>query len=219
MIDTKLEDLEFREKVLLAISKNKKYKGKKGNTSTNNEDLEGAFPSTFAVDFSLCTSWIIDPGSSLHVCNNTMQGRYTAEQTRDEKIAAGDSHLHVESVDSIVITLQSPARLKKIKLTNVHYVPDFPINLISASILAEKALYFDTQHKRLHINGITKFFAPRHGWHYLLENNMATQPTSAGSKEAFPTDNQAIKMGTKAEWHKILAHAGNDAYSTPYRCT
>ena len=170
-MNTKLEDFEFKEKVLLAISKSKKYKGKEGSTSTNDEDLDGVFLSTLAVDFSLRTSWIIDPKSSLHVCNNTMQGRYIAEQTCDEKVAAGNSHLQVESVGFIIITLQSPTGPKKIKLTNVHYVPGFLTNLVSASILADKGVYFDTQHERLHTNGVTKYYAPRHGRHYLLENN------------------------------------------------
>ena len=54
MVDTKLENLEFREKVLLAISKTKKSKEKK--RPTNNKDLDSSFTNTFAIDFFLCTS-------------------------------------------------------------------------------------------------------------------------------------------------------------------
>ena len=55
MVDTKLKDLDSREKVLLAISKSKKHKEKeRSKSSTNKEDLDGVFLNTLAVNFYLC---------------------------------------------------------------------------------------------------------------------------------------------------------------------
>ena len=128
-----------------------------------------------------------------------MHERYIAERTCDEKIAASNSHLQVESVDSIIIILQLPTGPKKIKLSNVHYVPGFLINLVSASLLADKELYFDTQHKHLHINGVTKYYASRYGWYYLLENNKMSITTLSASEEAFFINKEVVKMGTTEE--------------------
>ena len=140
-----------------------------------------------------------------------MHERYIAERICNKKIAADNSHLQIESVDSIIITLQSPTGSKKIKLSNVHYVPDFLTNLVSASLLADKELYFDTQHKHLHINGVTKYYALRHDQHYLLENNKTSTTTLLASEEAFFMNKEVVKIGLTEKWHKILAHAGNDA--------
>ncbi|MCJ1227879.1 hypothetical protein MMC12_004538 [Toensbergia leucococca] len=68
----------------------------------------------------------------------------------------------------------------------MHYVPCFLTNLVSASIIADKGVYFDTQHEYLHTNRVTKYYALRNGCYYLLENNKTTIPTAAGPKSATP---------------------------------
>ncbi len=79
-------------------------------------------PSTFAVDYTLRSSWIIDPGSSIHLCNDTMKRRYTVEKkcSTSDKIAAGNTLLQVESIGRVTVNLNSPSGKKTIILTNVH---------------------------------------------------------------------------------------------------
>ncbi len=78
-------------------------------------------------------------------------------------------------------------------------------NLVSGSMLADKGLYFDTQHEHLNVSGVTIFYAPRRGKRYLLENNVISRESV--SQGAFAS----TKSGTTSEWHQILAHAGNDS--------
>ena len=61
------------------------------------------------ISSSFLSSWIIDPGSSIHPCYNTAKHRYKPERSglKDEKIAAGSSLLHVESIGSIIIKLNA----------------------------------------------------------------------------------------------------------------
>ena len=84
----------------------------------------------------------------------------------------------------------------KIKLSNVHYVPGFLTNLVSASLLADKELYFNTQHEHLHVNRVIRYYAPRHNQYYLLENNKTSTTTLSASEEAFFTNKEVVKMGT-----------------------
>ena len=57
------------------------------------------------------------------------------------------------------------------QLLNVVYVSDFMVNIVAGSILEDKGLHFDTQHRHLHQNGSAIILVPRIGAHYVLEDN------------------------------------------------
>ena len=141
--------------------------------ASKDANLHGAFPIAKKGGYPLRSSWILNHGSDIHVANDTMQHRFIKERdcTDGSTIAAGRELLAVAAYGKIVVNIQTPTGSGTITLLNVAYISDFMVNIVSGSILDEKGLHFDTQHRHLHRNGQTVAFAPKVGNHYVIEDN------------------------------------------------
>ena len=62
--------------------------------------------------------------------------------------------------------------IKIIKFLNVVYISDFIINIVFESILKEKELHFNIQHRYLHQNKKTIVFVFKIENYYVIKNNI-----------------------------------------------
>lgn len=107
--------------------------------------------------------------------------------------------LPIVAYGRITIDVATPNGKTKGQMTllNVVYVPNFMVNIVAGSILEDKGLHFDTQHRHLHKNGTAIVLVPRVGAHYVLEDNRKS------IEGVFTT---SVRTG-----HQLLAHANNEA--------
>ena len=206
------KDTKEQSGTMSAFQASRASASKASSKASKDANLHGAFPirSSFAVGgYPLRSSWILNHGSDIHVANDTMQHRFIKERdcTDGSTIAAGRELLAVAAYGKVVVNIQTPTGNKTITLLNVAYIPDFMVNIVSGSILEEKGLHFDTQHRHLHQDGQTVAFAPKVENHYVIENN--TKSTANVFVGAIATST-AFKTGTAYKWHQLLAHASSE---------
>ena len=81
-----------------------------------------------------------------------MQHRFVKEHDciNEFTIATEKELLTIVSYESIIVNVQTLIGIKIIKLLNIAYISDFMINIVFESILKEKELHFNTQHRHLH---------------------------------------------------------------------
>ena len=213
-----LKNEEFKARIDRALKKSKEIDDRKKNSggepnsesethkSNTDKEIDGVFPvikSNFSTHtFALQSSWILDHGSSTHVCNSSMKHRFIKDREGNgQNLIAGTQILPIEAYGHIDIRYQAEGRIGKITLTNVSYVSQFMTNIVSGVILHTKGLDFDTQGCRLHKNGKTFGYANiKHG-HFIMEDNIEEEAV-------FSTT--TTKSGSANDWHKILGHASND---------
>ena len=169
----------------------------------------GSFTSDSSSNYALRSSWVLDHGSGIHVTNKTMKQRFVKERdcTDGSMVVSGMGSLPILAYGRMRITVNTPTGKKQMELLNVSYVPDFMVNIVAGSILADKGLHFDTAHSHLHRNGTPVVVVPRIGAHYVLEDNR----TSKGVGSFVASASAFVRKGSTSEWHQLLAHANNEA--------
>ena len=85
-------------------------------------------------------------------------------------------------------------------LLNVTYVLDFMINIVAESILEDKELHFDIQHRHFHRNNSAIILMFKIKAHYVLEDNRK-------SEEMFVT---FIRIDFTHDRHQLLVHVNNE---------
>lgn len=166
-------------------------------------------PSTAVKSYKFRSSWLLDSGSDINVCNETMKDRFTKERDCNDgdRLLAGTQSEFIAAWGRVKIWVDTPTGRGFITITNVIYVPNFATNLISTSVLEDKGLHFFPL-KRCLTDGEQKprFFFTRNDGHYVLEDNSDKLPMAAPTAHIAPP-----KSGTSLQWHQLLAHAGGDA--------
>ncbi|KAG6995781.1 hypothetical protein G7Y79_00042g078860 [Physcia stellaris] len=184
---------------------NKSTEAEVGSFAAIHVNAIGSFTSdSSSSSYSLRSSWLMDHGFGIHVANSTMKQRFQKERdcTDGSKVMSGMGPLPILAYGRMRIDVDTPTGKKPMELLNVSYVPDFMVNIVAGSILADKGLHFDTAHGHLHRNGAPIVRVPRVGAHYVLEDNRS---------EGVGTFAATVRQGSTLEWHQLLAHANNDA--------
>ena len=79
------------------------------------------------------------------------------------------------------------------------------INIVSESILKDKKVHFDTQHRHLHKNEVSFVNLIRSEGHYVIEDNTAFFETEEMFASAI-----AIRTNITLQWHQLMTHANNE---------
>ena len=131
----------------------------------------------------------MDHGFGIHVANNIMKQRFEKKQDciDGSTVMSGNGPLPIKAYGTMTIKVDTPTGKGTMILLSVAYIPDFMVNVVAESILADKGLHFDTQHRHLHRNGSAVFLVPRISAHYVLEDNRESKEVSATSIQAGST--------------------------------
>jgi hypothetical protein len=90
--------------------------------------------------------WIVDSGASSHLCNDRSKfGRFWESQIKTIGLANGEECIVGGEGLVLLETLDLDGKTVKLKLSNVIYVPDLKMNLLSVGKLVDKgvAVTFD----------------------------------------------------------------------------
>ena len=140
----------------------------------------------------------------IHVVNNIMKKRFIKKRDciDDFTIISDNESLLIKTYDRIKINVKTSNEKDIMTLINVIYVSNFMINVVAESILENKKLHFDIQHRHLHRNDFVVILMFRAKAHYVLENNKESEKMIA-----FVT---FIRADITHDWHQLLAHANNE---------
>ena len=161
-----------------------------------------AFFSQFLYDLRF--SWIINHDFNIHVVNNIMKKRFIKKRDCIDNftIISNNKSLLIKTYDKIKINVKTLNEKDIMTLINVIYVSNFMINVVAESILENKKLHFDIQHRHLHRNDFVVILMFRAKAHYVLENNKKFEEMIA-----FVI---FIRADITHDWHQLLAHANNE---------
>ena len=95
-------------------------------------------------------TWLVDSGSSKHMCNNKKSFTSLRKLKRPEMVEVGDGHIVMTEYEGTVIRkmrIDGKVRPRKVKLNNVLYVPDLKYNLVSVSkaTIGDKTVVFNNK--------------------------------------------------------------------------
>jgi hypothetical protein len=90
---------------------------------------------------SLLTRWILDPGSTLHVCNH--QNSTWRKLADVNEILAGGQQIPIKEWSEVEITINTPCGTSPIELTWVAYIPRFLTSLVALSRCRTRGIEFD----------------------------------------------------------------------------
>ncbi|EKG08947.1 hypothetical protein MPH_14101, partial [Macrophomina phaseolina MS6] len=127
---------------------------------------------------TLQLSWIVDTGSSHHVCNRYMKKRFTKTRNAgpDDYVISGNTRIPVEAFGTVTVKAHRHSTQRVLTLLDTAYVPSFMANLVSVAKANEKNLYF-------------------------MELNKAKNP------ENQITAGLTICKRPAKQWHEVFAHA------------
>lgn len=171
---------------------------------------------TFSVtEFPLLSSWILDNGSDINICNRTMLHRF--RKTRDapkSRIVTGKWKLEVEAIGEIEIHMPAPdGGDYTVLLKEVSYIPDFMTNIVSQYYFRDNWIFIDESRMRLHCEGKTLAWIQRLHGKDVLEDHTVDHingyvPQLISSSHA--ASKVPSKSATAVDWHHLLAHASDE---------
>ena len=156
-------------------SRNQENIGVESFTAVYSDAVHSGTFSTHS-DYTLQSLWILDHKSGIHVANSSMKQRFIKEKDciDGSTVIAGGGFWAVEAYGQITIKVATSNGKGIMTLLNVAYISSFMTNIVAGSILEDKGVHFDIEHRHLHRGGIIFAFASRVGAHYVLEDNRRT---------------------------------------------
>jgi hypothetical protein len=105
-------------------------------------------------EFPLKNSYILDSGSSLHVSHNLKWFYNFQRAPLGHHAVCGSGSVTIQGYGEVEIALSSPkGRIRILRLHNVAYCPDFPINLVSLQLLEARGIDWSYRNGQLVFHG------------------------------------------------------------------
>jgi len=140
------------------------------------------------------SNWIIDSGASIHMCRNkSLFENLKASSSNFVRIANG-AKIPILGYGNVTLKLSTQPDNFTLKLSNVAYVPNLDINLISVRCLSKEygKVTFTDQACTIESQSISVQIGKVMSFQYILDNNNSSSSIQA---------NLCVH-----EWHKRLAH-------------
>jgi hypothetical protein len=162
--------------------------------------------------------WILDPGSNIHVINNSKSWNWTHTRygTADEMLLAGSQSVQISEWGTVLVPIRTPNGIRNIQLTRVALVKGFFANILSLSRCMDMKIHFDSGRNLLYQATPTNVIAllDYQAGHWLIDADDGKRPnaTSLQAMAAFkPSHNPKPDLkATATEAHHIWAHPGPD---------
>ena len=89
--------------------------------------------------------WIMDPGSNVHVINNSKAWRHTRTRygTTHETLYAGAQSYLISEWGTVLLPIRTPSSIQDTQLTMVALVEGFFANILSLYCCRERNIHFD----------------------------------------------------------------------------
>ena len=177
-----------------------------------------AFTSNHVLNPPYINRWIMDPGSNIHITNNSTSWRWTHTRygKANEVLYAGAQSVQIREWGTVLVPIQTPTGMRDIQLTDVALVDGFFANILSLSRCRDMKIHFDSGRNLLYQtapNNVVALLEYRSG-HWLIDADDGKRPTNT-----LPTVMAAFRpsrdpkpnlKATATEAHHIWAHPGPD---------
>lgn len=164
----------------------------------------GTALSTHENPYRLRDSWILDSGTSCHICND--RNRFISFTPAKDRVKTGDSYTEIEGYGDVRINVKdaTTGETFPILLLNTQYSPKFHTNLVSCRILRNKGYRWDPWKDILvsEMEGKRQIKVEEHDGMWTLEHNKP-------SCEAYSVAASSKPVVSKASadiWHRRLGH-------------
>jgi hypothetical protein len=177
-----------------------------------------AFTTNLVPDPPYINRWIMDPGSNIHVINNSESWNWThtRDSTASETLLAGSQSIQISAWGTVVIPIKTPRGIRDIQLTSVALVKGFFANILSLSRCMDMKIHFDSGRNLLYQSTPQNVIAllEYQSGHWLIDADDGKRPNSASllAMAAFKPsrDRKPHLKATATEAHHIWAHPGPD---------
>jgi len=145
--------------------------------------------STGQIPFELQNTWILDPGADTHVCNNKEDFTFSYPAAKDDYLIAGGNFEKIQAYGTVTITVNTPTRKSKLKLSHVALAPTFFTNIVALSRATENDIHFDSGRNVLYrlATGKTVCYVKRLGGHWALMHREPTDTLDSTNQSTFST--------------------------------
>ena len=163
-------------------------------------------------DTFLQTSWILDSGSNIHLCNDPQRFTRTHPATEQDVVCSGKDTYQIEAFGIVDIAINTPHGTQAInRLVNVALVPGFLTNLVSLGKMVESNLHWNTKRGTLYstnIAGVEDHFCQLTylQGHWIMENNTAGSASIPTAMIASTKTPRQPKTGKSIWWHQAMGH-------------
>jgi hypothetical protein len=183
-----------------------KFPEKKPSTKKVNctEKSETILVTKAVLSTSVCnTDWILDSGASVHICCN--RELFTSISASSTSIAWGSYSSKIQASGVGTVSMFMKSTKKSVLLTNVLYVPELKVNLLSLGLIADKGVYFTFK------NRVAALYLPSNEIlvQGKLSNKLVIFDDITYPQKTSNPQNQTV-LSTSI-WHDRLAHIGPKA--------
>ena len=160
--------------------------------------------------YPLASSFILDCGSPIHICNNLDRFDQSTflKLDRIDPVLTGDSCSYVEGCGDVQVNVNTPAGRQLFKLKGVAYIPGFHTNVMSHRKLRQAGYHWDDVSLQIKRGSETVFNVDEIHEQYVVEHNLYS------ATAAFPTSSRTPRPPREADayrWHLRMGHLGKEA--------
>ncbi|RKF84146.1 Gag-Pol polyprotein, partial [Golovinomyces cichoracearum] len=205
----------------------KKYKAP-GESSNSTFQISSELKKPF---YDLESSWILDSGATIHVCNKISKFiEFNPIERKDEVLWAGESQIQIEGYGKTIIFLKCTQypNGRPLQLINVAFVPSLHTNVTSLRLLNKVGIHWDTELSILKFNGKHYADTPMLFNQWVLEYNPASiqnhvyatdkngtenSKSTLDSNKTHVNSSRAAKTqaGSFDDWHIRMGHLYEEA--------
>jgi hypothetical protein len=158
--------------------------------------------------YPLKDAFILDSGSTTHICNNLSRIKHLRPPAIGDYIWAGNTRVQIRGYGAVTIATEGTQGKQTLHLNHVAWCPDFLCSLISFRLLRRQGIWWENREDPTSLRqwdgSIIATLAEQHG-QWIVEN--ATEP-AATFHVRMNRSKRRSQRTTAMIWHKRLGHPG-----------
>jgi hypothetical protein len=95
--------------------------------------------------YPLKDAFILDSGTTTHICNNLARLKEIRPPIMGDYIWAGNSRVWIKGYGTVNVTAEGPQGKETLHLINVAWCPDFLCSLVSFRLLRRQGIWWDNR--------------------------------------------------------------------------
>jgi hypothetical protein len=100
--------------------------------------------STSQIPFKFQNTWILDPSTDTHVCNNKEDFTFLYPAAEDDYLITSGNFKKIQAYGTVTITVNIPTRKSKMKLSYIALTPTFFTNIVALSRTTDNDIHFNS---------------------------------------------------------------------------
>ncbi|KAF7564267.1 hypothetical protein PtrM4_082200 [Pyrenophora tritici-repentis] len=161
--------------------------------------------------YPLKDAFILDSGSTTHICNDLSRIEDVRPSTPGDYIWAGSSKVWIRGYGAVTLTTEGSQDKQALHIVNVAWCPDFLCSLVSFRLLRRQGIWWDNREDPTSLRRwdgtIIAILSERHG-QWIIED---TTLFDSAFHVRMNRTKRSPQRATAMLWHKRLGHPGPSA--------